>query len=234
MGAQWKQKGREQTAAAKGRLFTKLAKEIMVAARASGPDPTSNARLRLAIEQAKRASMTRDTLERAIKKGAGLLDGSTIYETVIFEGFAPHQVPVIVECLTDNKNRTAPNIRLLFKKGQLGAGGSVSWDFNRRGAIEASPPASGEDPEEAAIEAGAQEVEAADDGQQRFITEPSDVDSVSKALTARGWNVTAANLVWIPKNPVKLEGEARAEVEAFLAALDEDDDVQNLYVGLAP
>jgi YebC/PmpR family DNA-binding regulatory protein len=234
MGAQWKQKGREQTAAAKGRLFTKLAKEIMVAARASGPDPASNARLRLAIEQAKRASMTRDTLERAIKKGAGLLDGSTIYETVTFEGFAPHQVPVIVECLTDNKNRTAPNIRLLFKKGQLGASGSVSWDFNRRGAIEASPPANGEDPEEAAIEAGAQEVEAADDGQQRFITEPSDVDSVSKALTARGWNVTAANLVWIPKNPVKLDGEARAEVEAFLAALDEDDDVQNLYVGLAP
>jgi len=232
MGAQWKQKGREQGADAKGRLFTKLAKEIMVASRTGGPDPASNSRLRLAIEQAKRASMPKDTLERNIKKGAGLLDDQAQYESVVFEGFAPHQVPVIVECLTDNKNRTAPNIRLLFKKGQLGAGGSVSWDFNRRGAIEASAPANAEDAEEAAIEAGAQEVEPAEEGQQRFITEPTDLDTVSKALTLRGWNVTSAALVWIPKNPVSLEGEARAEVEAFLAALDEDDDVQTLFVGL--
>ena len=232
MGAQWKQKGREQGADAKGRLFTKLAKEIMVASRTGGPDPASNSRLRLAIEQAKRASMPKDTLERNIKKGAGLLDDQAQYESVVFEGFAPHQVPVIVECLTDNKNRTAPNIRLLFKKGQLGAGGSVSWDFNRRGAIEASAPANAEDAEEAAIEAGAQEVEPAEEGQQRFITEPTDLDTVSKALTLRGWHVTSAALVWIPKNPVSLEGEARAEVEAFLAALDEDDDVQTLFVGL--
>jgi len=233
MGAQWKQKGREQSADAKGRLFTKLSKEIMVAARTGGPDPATNSRLRLAVEQAKRASMTKDTLERAIKKGAGLLDGQAQYETVVFEGFAPHQVPVIVECLTDNKNRTAPNIRLLFKKGQLGAGGSVSWDFNHRGAVEAAPPASGEDAEEAAIEAGAQEVESAEDGQSRFITELTDVDLVSKALAARGWHVTAANLIWIPKNPVTLTPEARTEVEAFLAALDADDDVQTIYAGLA-
>ncbi|HWZ87509.1 MAG TPA: YebC/PmpR family DNA-binding transcriptional regulator, partial [Polyangiaceae bacterium] len=216
-----------------GRLFTKLAKEVMVAARSGGADPNSNARLRLAIEQAKRASMTKETLERAIKKGAGLLDGQAQHETVFYEGFAPHQVPVIVECLTDNKNRTAPNMRLLFKKGQLGASGSVSWDFNRSGAVEAAPPAAGEDAEEAAIEAGAQEVEAAEEGQYRFITEATDLDTVQKALAARGWTVTAASLVWIPKNPVALEGDARAEVEAFLAALDEDDDVQHLYVGLA-
>jgi YebC/PmpR family DNA-binding regulatory protein len=233
MGAQWKQKGREQGADAKGRLFTKLAKEVMVAARSGGADPNSNSRLRLAIEQAKRASMTRETLERAIKKGAGLLDGQAEHETVFYEGFAPHQVPVIVECLTDNKNRTAPNMRLLFKKGQLGAAGSVSWDFNRCGAIEASPPAAGEDAEEAAIEAGAQEVEAAEDGQYRFLTEATDLDLVSKALTARGWGVTAASQIWVAKNPVRLEGEALREVEAFLAALDEDDDVQRLYVGLA-
>jgi YebC/PmpR family DNA-binding regulatory protein len=233
MGAQWKQKGREQGADAKGRLFTKLAKEIMVAARSGGPDPNSNSRLRLAVEQAKRASMTRETLERAIKKGAGLLDGQAQHETVFYEGFAPHQVPVIVECLTDNKNRTAPNMRLLFKKGQLGASGSVSWDFNRCGAVEATPPAGGEDAEEAAIEAGAQEVEAAEDGQYRFITEATDLDVVVKALGARGWGVTAASQIWVAKNPVQLELEARAEVEAFLAALDEDDDVQHLYVGLA-
>ncbi|HEX2670260.1 MAG TPA: YebC/PmpR family DNA-binding transcriptional regulator [Polyangiaceae bacterium] len=232
MGAQWKQKGREQGADAKGKLFTKLAKEIMVAAR-SGADPNTNSRLRLAVEAAKRASMTRETLERAIKKGAGLLEGQAQHETVVYEGFAPHQVPVIVECLTDNKNRTAPNMRLLFKKGQLGASGSVSWDFNRVGAVEAAPPPAGEDAEEAAIEAGAQEVELAEEGLYRFITEPTDLDVVQKALAARGWGVTAARQIWVAKNPVSLEGEARAEVEAFLAALDEDDDVQHLYVGLA-
>src|SRR5262245_47167521 len=183
MGAQWKQKGREQGAAAKGRLFTKLAKEIMVAAR-SGPDPTMNPRLRLAVEQAKKASMTKDTLERAIKKGAGLLDEQVTYELVTYEGFAPHQVPVIVECLTDNKNRTAPNMRVLFRKGQLGASGSVSWDFTRCGAIEAAPPGPGVDAEEAAIEAGAQDLEAADDGHTRFLTLPTDLDAVSRALAA--------------------------------------------------
>jgi YebC/PmpR family DNA-binding regulatory protein len=233
MGAQWKQKGREQSADAKGKLFTKLAREVMVAARAGGADPTSNSRLRMAIEQARRASMTRDTLERAIKKGAGLLDDGAQYETVVFEGFAPHQVPVIVECLTDNKNRTAANVRVLFRKGQLGGSGSVSWDFNRCGAIEASPPSPNDDAEEAAINCGAQEVEPAEEGMWRFITDPADVDSVSKALSAAGWNVSAVNLVWIAKNPVKLAPEARAEVEAFLAALDDDDDVQKLYVGLA-
>jgi YebC/PmpR family DNA-binding regulatory protein len=232
MGAQWKQKGREQGAAAKGRLFTKLAKEIMVAAK-SGPDPAMNPRLRLAVEQAKKASMTRDTLERAIKKGAGLLDEQVHYELVTYEGFCPHQVPVIVECLTDNKNRTAPNMRVLFRKGQLGASGSVSWDFLRRGAIEATPPPGGADPEEAAIEAGAQDLEAADEGQTRFLTEPTDLDLVSRALSARGWTVHTQALVYIAKNPVKLDATARADVEAFLEALDADDDVQSIYAGLA-
>jgi YebC/PmpR family DNA-binding regulatory protein len=233
MGAQWKQKGREQAADAKGKLFTKLAKEIMVAAKAGGPDPAGNARLRMAIEAAKKQSMPRDTLERAIKKGAGLLDGGVQLDVVVYEGFAPHKVPVIVECLTDNKNRTAPNMRNLFKKGQLGATGSVSWDFARLGSIEATPPEGGEDPEEAAIEAGAQEVVPGDDGQSRFITDPTDLDAVSKALSARGWTVTSAELVWQAKNPVKLDDAAREEVEAFLAAIDADDDVQNIYVGLA-
>ncbi|MET0385372.1 MAG: YebC/PmpR family DNA-binding transcriptional regulator [Polyangiales bacterium] len=232
MGAQWKQKGREQSAAQKGRLFTKLAKEIMIAAKA-GPDPSMNPRLRLAVEQAKKASMTRDTLERAIKKGAGLLDEQVQYELVTYEGFGPHHVPVIVECLTDNKNRTATNIRVLFRKYQLGSSGSVSWDFTRAGAIEASPPAAGADPEEAAIEAGAQDLEAADDGQTRFITEPTEVDVVGRALSAAGWNVHSQALVYIAKNPVAVDAEARAEVEAFLEALDADDDVQTLFVGMS-
>lgn len=232
MGAQWKQKGREQGAAAKGRLFTKLAKEISVAAKA-GADPAMNPRLRLAIDQAKKASMTRDTLERAIKKGAGLLDEPANYEVVTYEGFAPHNVAVIVECLTDNKNRTAPNMRVLFRKGQLGASGSVAWDFNRCGAIEAAPPAGAVDPEEAAIEAGAQELEPGDEGQTRFFTEPTELDAVSRALAAAGWTIQSQKLVYVPKNPVSLEGDARAEVEAFLVALDEDDDVQDIFVALA-
>lgn len=234
MGAQWKQKGREASANAKGRIFTKLAKEIMVAAR-NGPDPAMNPRLRLAVEAAKKASMTKDTLERAIKKGAGLLDEAVNYETVTYEGFAPHQVPVIVECLTDNRNRTSANVRVIFRKGQLGASGSVSWDFQRLGQVEASPP-EGEkvDPEEAAIECGAQDLEPGDDGQTRFFTETGDVDVVSKALGDRKWNVTSAQLIWKAKNPVTIDDDAkRSEVEAFLEALDEDDDVQNIYVGLA-
>ncbi|MEY4582388.1 MAG: hypothetical protein RL701_7091 [Pseudomonadota bacterium] len=232
MGAQWKQKGREESAAQKGRLFTKLAKEIMIAAKA-GPDPSMNPRLRLAIEQAKKASMTKDTLERAIKKGSGQLDETVQYELVTYEGFAPHHVPVIVECLTDNKNRTATNIRILFRKGQLGSSGSVSWDFLRAGAIEAAPPGPDTDAEAAAIEAGAQDLEAADDGQTRFITEPTELDVVGRALVAAGWTLNSQALVYIAKNPVALDEAARPEVEAFLEALDSDDDVQTLFVGLA-
>jgi YebC/PmpR family DNA-binding regulatory protein len=232
MGAQWKQKNREATANAKGRIFTKLAKEIMVAAR-NGADPNMNPRLRMAVDAAKKASMTKDTLERAIKKGAGLLDEVVQYEVVTYEGFAPYQVPVIVECLTENRNRTSANVRVLFRKGQLGASGSVSWDFNRIGQLEATPPAGAVDAEEAAIECGAQDLEAGDDGATRFFTELGDVDVVSKALTDRKWHVTSAQLIWKAKNPVTVDDAKRAEVEAFLEALDEDDDVQNIYVGLA-
>ena len=232
MGAQWKAKGKADAAAAKGRIFTKLAKEIMVAAR-SGADPAGNPRLRIAVEAAKKHSMPKDTLERAIKKGAGLLDEAVVYETVTYEGFAPHQVAVIVECLTDNRNRTSANVRVLFRKGQLGASGSVAWDFARLGQVEATPPEGGADADEAAIEAGAQDLEAGEEGATRFFTEPTDLDTVSKALTERKWTVTSANLIWKAKNPVTLEGDKRTEVETFLSALDEDDDVQNIYVALA-
>jgi YebC/PmpR family DNA-binding regulatory protein len=232
MGAQWKQKHREASANARGKIFTKLAKEIMVAARA-GADPTMNARLRMAVEAAKKASMTKETLDRAIKKGAGLLDDAAQFEVVTYEGFAPHQVAVVVECLTDNRNRTSANVRALFRKGQLGASGSVTWDFDRLGQVEATPPTGGVDAEEAAIECGAQDLESDGEGGTRFFTSPTDVDLVSKALGERKWTVTSAGLIWKAKNPVTLEEPQRAEVEAFLVALDEDDDVQNLYVALA-
>ena len=232
MGAQWKAKGREAAANAKGRIFTKLAKEIMVAAR-NGADPSMNPRLRLAVEQAKKASMPRETLVRVIKKGAGLLDEAVHYEKLTYEGFAPHRVPVIVECLTDNANRTASNIRVIFRKGQLGALGSVSWDFDYLGMIEAAPESADADPELAAIEAGARDLEPGEDGATLFLTDPADMDAVSRALPTYGFTVESAQLGYRPKNPVTLGEAERAEVEAFLEAIDADDDVQNVYVGLA-
>ena len=232
MGAQWKAKHREAAASAKGKIFTRLTKEIMIAAR-NGADPDMNPRLRLAIVQAKKASMTRETLERAVKKGAGLLDEVIHYEKLTYEGYAPHQVPVIVECLTDNVNRTISNIRGLFRKGQLGTSGSVSWDFDYVGMIEASPTTKNADPEMAAIEAGAQDFEAGDEGSTIFITDTTDLDLVCKALPEQGFTVESAKLGYRSKNPVTLTGEALEEVENFLAAIDNDDDVHEVYVGLA-
>lgn len=231
MGAQWKVKHKEIAANAKGRIFTKLTKEIMVAAR-NGADPDMNPRLRLAIEQAKKASMTRETLERAIKKGAGLLDAGINYEKFTYEGFGPHQVPVIVECLTDNANRTYSSMRVLFRKGQLGNSGSVSWDFDYLGMIEATPTSPGADPDLAAIEAGAQDLEPGDEGMTLFLTEPTDLDAVSKALPEYGFTVDAAKLGYRTKNPLHLAEAEREEVVAFLDAIDADDDVQTVYAGL--
>lgn len=235
MGAQWKAKHKDLAANAKGRLFGKLAKEIMIAAR-SGADPASNARLRLVVEQARKVSMPKDTLERAIKKGAGLTGESVHFDHVIYEGFAPHRVPVMVECLTDNVNRTAPEMRVLFRKGQLGASGSVAWDFDHLGMIEGEPLAAGADPELAAIEAGAQDFEAGEEGVTLFLTDPADLDLVSRALPAQGFGVLSAKLGYKARNPIdpaSLSAEQLEEVEAFLAAIDANDDVQNVFAGLA-
>jgi YebC/PmpR family DNA-binding regulatory protein len=236
MGAQWKAKGKAQAADARGKLFGRLAKDIMVAAR-NGADPASNARLRLVVEQARKVSMPKETLDRAIKKGAGLTGEVVNFEHVIYEGFAPHQVPVMVECLTDNVKRTAPEMRVLFRKGQLGASGSVSWDFDHVGMIEAEPAAAGADPEVAAIEAGAQDFEPADEnGVTVFLTDAADLDLVSRALPAHGFTVVSAKLGYKAKNPIapaSLGAAHLEEVEAFLAAIDSNDDVQNVFVGLA-
>ena len=235
MGAQWKAKGKAQVADARGKLFGKLVKEITVAAR-GGADPAGNARLRLVVEQARKASMPKDTLERAIKKGSGTGADAVNYERVIYEGFAPHQVAVMVECLTDNVNRTAPEMRVLFRKGQLGTSGSVAWDFNHVGMIEAEPATPDADPELAAIEAGAQDFHPADDeGVVVFLTDPTDLDLVSRALPAQGFTVLSAKLGYKPKNPIdpgSLSAEHLEEVEAFLAALDANEDVQNVFAGL--
>lgn len=231
MGAQWKAKVREVNANAKGRLFTKISKEIAVAAR-SGADPDSNSRLRLLVEQARKASMPRETLERALKRGADKNSADNL-QALTYEGFAPHRVPIIVECLSDNVNRTISEIRVLFRKGQLGNSGAVSWDFDHLGMVEATPAKAGADPEEAAIEAGARDFEPGEeDGATLFLTEPTDLDLVTKALPQYGFTVTAAKIGWVPKNPVALSGSALEEVETFLANIDANDDVQNIYVGL--
>jgi YebC/PmpR family DNA-binding regulatory protein len=236
MGAQWKTKGKIANAAARGKIFNKLTKDIIIAAKA-GADPSMNARLRAAVEAAKKHSLPRDNIDRAIKRGAGLLDEPVNYETVTYEGFGPHRVPVIVECLTDNKNRTATNIRFLFRKGQLGTSGSVSWDFTHVGLVDAAPTEPGADPEEAAIEAGAQDFEpngeTEGDAGFRFYTEAQDLDAVSKALTARGWTVATMRIGWRAKTPMKVDDPAaKSEVEEFLSAIDEDDDVQHIYTNL--
>lgn len=232
MGAQWKVRNKEVAASVKGRIFTKLSKEIMVAARA-GADPDMNPRLRMAIEQAKKASVPKDTVERAIKKGAGLVDEGVSYEKVTYEGFAPHRVPVIVECLTDNANRTVTSIRMLFRKGQLGTSGSVSWDFDYVGMIEATPESATTDADLAAIEAGARDLEPGENGATLFLSDPAELDAVCRALPTYGFVVRSAQLGYRPKNTVSLGAAERAEVEAFLEAVDDDDDVQNVYAGIA-
>ena len=236
MGAQWKAKHKDLAANARGRIFGKLSKDIMLAAR-SGADPASNARLRLVVEQARKVSMPKETLERAIKKGAGLTGEAVNFEHVIYEGFAPHRVAVMVECLTDNVNRTAPEMRVLFRKGQLGTAGSVAWDFDHRGMIEAEPAVAGADPDMAAIEAGAQDLEPGDEaGTTLFLTDPADLDLVSRALPAQGFKVLSVKLGYKAKNPVdpaSLSQVQLEEVEAFLAAIDDNDDVQQVFVGLA-
>lgn len=239
MGAQWKQAGREANAQKKGQMVVKLVREIMVAAKLGGADPDLNPRLAAAIEKAKKSSVYRDTIERAIKKGSGQTDEKVSYELVTYEGFAPHKVPVVVECLTDNRNRTAPEIRNLFKAGSLGQPGSVGFFFNHLGVVEATHGDPNRDAEADAIEAGAQELEPleADEvpaGQKgvRFLTEIRDLDAVSKALKAAGWNVISSEIRYIAKNFPDLTEAARKQVADFLNALDDHDDVHRVYAAM--
>lgn len=239
MGAQWKQAGREANAQKKGQMVAKLTREIMVAAKLGGPDPDLNARLAVAVEKARKASVYKDTIERAIKKGAGLTDEKVEYETVVYEGFAPHRVPVIVECLTDNRNRTAPDIRNLFKTGALGTPGSVAFFFDHLGVVEATHADKARDPEGDAIEAGAQNVEALEaeevtEGEQgaRFLTDPKDLAPVTKWLAKAGWKVTASEMRYIGKNAPQLTDAQRKEVSDFLTAIDDHDDVHRVYAAM--
>jgi len=242
MGRQWLQAKREVANLRKGQVVGKLVKEIMVAAKLGGPDPEGNARLFAAVEKGRRASVTRDVIERAIKKGAGIGADKLIMDLVVFEGYAPHKVPVIVEALTDNNNRTAPEMRLLFKKGQLGAPGSNKFLFDHVGLVEAHHPDAGSDSEAAAIEAGAQNVEALSRAENddipegtvgaRFITERSDLHMVSKWLAQNGWTVVTSELGYVAKNFPSLTDAQKAEVGEFLHAVDAHDDVHRVWAAM--
>jgi len=239
MGAQWKHAGRIQNSSKRGALISKLVKEIMVAAKSGTPDIEHNHRLRAAVEAAKKQSVPRDNIDRAIKRGAGLLNETVNFETILYEGFAPHRVPVIVECLTDNKNRTAADIRILFRKGQLGSIGSVNWMFDRMGVIEGTHAQKGMDIESAAIEAGAQNVEPLESSEvpagstgARFFCETTDLDSVNKALIEAGWTITLFELSYIAKSFTELGDEEKKEVGDFLTAIDDHDDVHRVYAAL--
>ncbi|MCM0605463.1 MAG: YebC/PmpR family DNA-binding transcriptional regulator [Xanthomonadaceae bacterium] len=238
MGAQWKHAGQQENANKRGAIIGKLVKEILVAAKTGDPNPSNNSRLRVAVEAAKKASVPRDTIERAIKRGSGQLEPVNI-EMVTYEGFAPHQVPVIVECLTENRNRTAADVRVLFRKGQLGNTGSVGWMFDRLGVIEATHSDGKTDIESVAIEAGAQNVEPleksdvpAGQAGARFFCETTDLDVVTKFLTAAGWVLTQADMNYIAKNKVELSDDQKKEVVSFLESLDENDDVQKIYTAI--
>jgi YebC/PmpR family DNA-binding regulatory protein len=239
MGAQWKQAGREANAQKKGQMVVKLVREIMVAAKLGGADPDLNPRLAAAVEKARKASVYRDTIERAIKKGSGQTDDKIVYELITYEGFAPHKVPVVVECLTDNRNRTAPEIRNLFKAGSLGQPGSVAFFFNHLGVVEATHTDAGRDAEGDAIEAGAQEVESleadevsAGEKGARFLTEIKDLDAVSKALKAAGWKIVSSEIRYLAKNFSEIGAADRKQVVDFLNALDDHDDVHRVYAAL--
>lgn len=230
MGKSWKNAGKSENAQKKGQLFTKLAREIAVASKAGGPHPDMNPRLRLAIDAAKKVSCPNDTIDRAIKKGAGLLDDGKIIEELTYEGYGPHGVGVIVECQTDNKHRTAPEMRSVFKKhdGNLGETNSVAWMFARVGLIEATKSGSF-DIDEEAIEAGADDVSKNDDNSYEFVCAVENLDVVRTALQGRGWTVTSASLGYKPTNMTELNEAQLKDVQEFLTAVDDLDDTHKVY-----
>lgn len=239
MGAQWKQKWRELYANQKGQLVGKLVREIQVAVQQGGKDPDLNARLAAALEKARKNSVARDTIERAIKVGAGEGGDKARLETVVYEGFAPHKVPVMVEAATDNRNRTGPEIRALFKAGVFGEPGSVAFLFERAGVVEAVHSDTGRDVEADAIEAGARDVEPLDAEEipegalgATFLTEPKDLAAVSRALAEMGWTLQASELRQIAKSSPDLTPEQEEEVGAFLSALDAHPDVLHVFAAV--
>ena len=219
-----------KTDARRGKLFSKLSRAITVAAREGGTDPNMNISLANAVEKAKAESMPKDNIERAIQRGGGGADG-TSYEAIMYEGYGPAGVAIIVEVLTDNKNRSAADIRNIFSKhgGQLAQPGAVAWVFERKGSIVVDGTRFGEDDiMAAAIDAGADDVEQ--DGEEfQVLTQPADLGAVRDALVAAGIEFEQAELTMVPKNTVKLEENDARTTMKIVDALEDSDDVQEVY-----
>jgi YebC/PmpR family DNA-binding regulatory protein len=242
MGRQWLHAKRAIVNLKKGQMVGKLVKEMTVAAKLGGGDPAGNPRLFAAVEKARKASVTRDVIERAIAKGSGSGGDKTSMEHIVFEGYAPHKVPVIVEVYSDNPQRTAPEIRVLFKKGTLGTGGSNKFLFDHVGIVEAHHADAAVDLEAAAIEAGANDFEPLSSAQNddipegrigaRFITDRTAVHSASTWLAKNGWSVITSEIGYLAKSFPELNEAARAEVGEFLQALEDHDDVQRVWAAV--
>jgi len=242
MGRQWLLAKREVNSLRKSKATGKFVREITIAARQGGPDPAANARLFAALEKARAESVSKDVIERAINKGAGIGEDKVVIDHITFEGYAPHKVPVIVEVYTDNTNRTTPEIRILFRNGQLGSSGSNKFLFDHVGIVEAYTEKDPVDIEEAAIEAGANEVEGLNHGQNddipadktgaRFLTDRTNTHAVSTWLSGNGWKVVTSELGYVAKNYPELTDAHRAEVGEFLQALEEHDDVHRVWTAI--
>ncbi|GMO51045.1 MAG: YebC/PmpR family DNA-binding transcriptional regulator [Treponemataceae bacterium] len=216
--------------AKRGQLFTKFIKEISIAARMGGGEPAANPRLRTAILKARAANMPKDNIERAIKKGTGEL-GAATFEEFVYEGYGPGGVAVLVEVLTDNKNRAAANVRNIFSKtgGNLGASGSVAYMFKRKGVIDYNAEKVSEDAVmETALEAGAEDI-ANDDGVISVTCDPADFEKVLEALQAKGFESESAEISMVPDTYSALDTDTTRKVLKLIDKLEEDDDVQNVY-----
>jgi len=242
MGRQWLLAKREVTSLKKSKSTGKFVREITIAARHGGADPATNSRLFAALEKARAESVSKDVIDRAINKGAGIGEDKAVIDHITFEGYAPHKVPVIVEVYTDNTNRTTPEIRVLFRDGQLGTPGSNKFLFDHVGLVEAYTDKSSVDIEEAAIEAGANEVEALTHEQNddipvdkmgaRFITDRTVTASVTSWLKENGWKVVTSEIGYVAKTFPTLSDEYRAEAGEFLQALEEHDDVHRVWTAI--
>lgn len=220
--------------AVRGKLFTRLAKEIIIAAKSGGGNADTNVRLRMAVQTARQNSMPADNIKRAIQKGTGELDGGNLAE-VVYEGYGPGGVAILVECLTDNTNRTYPEIRAAFSKGggRLGESGSVGYLFEKKGVLVLEPGATTEDAlMEIALEAGAEDVQPTDDGGFEVTTAFTDFAVVRDALDTAGIKYASAEIAAVPSTSVALGPEEEAQVLRLLDRIEENDDVQNVHHNL--
>lgn len=217
--------------AKRGKIFTKVVKEIIVAARLGGGDPSANPRLRAVLLKAKANNLPKDNVERAIKKGTGDLEGSN-YEEILYEGYGPGGVAVLVESLTDNKNRTVADVRHLFNKynGNLGANGCVGWMFDKKGWIAVAKDAVDEDTlMMTALDAGAEDVKTDDEAEFEIITAPDDFEKVREAIEKASIPIVDAEVTMLPQSYTRITGKEAEQMVKLMDALDDNDDVQKVY-----